>query len=379
GPILRAEARFLRALYYYYAMDLFGNIPFITELSDKNPPQATRKEIFEFIEKELVGYGSEAGCLEAMKEPRTNTYGRVDKAAGWLLLARLYLNAEVYTGTPQWEKAVENAAKVIASPYKLSTEYRNLFMGDNNENGAQNEVLLPILQDGVDTQNYGGTFFLIASTRSEDMGESNTSENWAGNRARHDMMKKFFPNGTAPEKNENEMIAAAQDKRALFFGEKRKIAVDTVSIFTNGYSCAKFTNLRTDGEKGKDNKFVDMDFPLMRLAEAYLTLAEAKTRLGKLGEATSAIDALRTRAGANKKDQYTLDDICDEWSREFAFEGRRRMDLIRFDKFGGNNNYMWEWKGGIKEGTNFNKTKNIYAIPTREIEANSNLTQNPGY
>ncbi|MGL5957044.1 MAG: RagB/SusD family nutrient uptake outer membrane protein, partial [Phocaeicola sp.] len=344
GPILRAEARFLRALYYYYAMDLFGNIPFITELSDKNPPQATRKEIFKFIEKELLGDGSEAGCLEAMKAPRTNTYGRVDKAAGWLLLARLYLNAEVYTGTPQWKNAADYAQMVIDSPYELSTEYRNLFMGDNNENGAQNEVLLPILQDGVDTQNFGGSLFLIASTRSEEMGESNTSEAWAGNRARHDMMKKFFPNGTAHEVNENEMIVEAKDKRALFFGIDRKISAENVYEFKDGYSCAKFTNLRTDGEKGKDNKFVDMDFPLMRLAEAYLTLAEAQTRLGEFGEATSAINALRTRAGieVDEKYQYTLDDICDEWSREFAFEGRRRIDLIRFDKFGGNNNYMWE-------------------------------------
>ena len=76
---------------------------------------------------------------------------------------------------------------------------------------------------------------------------------------------------------------------------------------------------------------------------------------------------------------HSLDDICDEWSREFYFEGRRRMDLIRFNRYGGNNNYTWQWKGGSYEGRSFDAHLNIFAIPTNELTANSNLTQNPGY
>ena len=96
--------------------------------------------------------------------------------------------------------------------------------------------------------------------------------------------------------------------------------------------------------------------------------------------AKTAIDALRDRANnPNKQPSYSLDDICDEWAREFAFEGRRRMDLIRFGKFGGNSDYIWEWKGGIKAGTNFSANKNVYGIPTNDLVSNSNLVQNPGY
>ena len=74
-----------------------------------------------------------------------------------------------------------------------------------------------------------------------------------------------------------------------------------------------------------------------------------------------------------------MNDICDEWCREFAFEGRRRIDLIRFGKFGGNTDYVWDWKGGTKEGTNFDAYRNLYPIPTKERVANPNLEQNFGY
>lgn len=179
----RAEARFLRALYYYYAMDFYGNIPFTEVVSTEKAPQHSRAEIFAYIEKELTE------CVNDMKDPKTNTYGRADKAAAWMLLARLYLNAEVYTGTAQWQKAADYASKVIESGYTLSTEYKNLFMGDNDKNGAQQEILLPILQDGIDTQNFGGALFLIASTHKNDMENGGTSENWAGNRIRRQLQR----------------------------------------------------------------------------------------------------------------------------------------------------------------------------------------------
>ena len=376
----RAEARFLRALYYYYAMDLFGNVPFITTNSLENAPQAKRSEVFTFIENELLGTEDSKGCIEDMADPKTNTYGRADKATAWVLLARLYLNAKVYTGTPQWEKAAEYAEKAMKSAYKLCPTYKLLFMGDNNVNGAQDEILLPILQDGIDTQNYGGSLFLIASTHKDDMGSIGTSENWAGNRARKSLIDKFFPTSTAPNTDVAGMIAAAKDDRAMFFGSKRSLAIEEPTAFTEGFSCAKFTNTYASGNTPRDVKFVDMDIPFIRLAEAYLTYAEAKTYLGETDAAKTAIDALRDRANnPNKQPSYSLADICDEWAREFAFEGRRRIDLIRFGKFGGNSDYIWEWKGGIKAGTNFSPDKNVYGIPTKDLVSNSNLVQNPGY
>lgn len=126
-----------------------------------------------------------------------------------------------------------------------------------------------------------------------------------------------------------------------------------------------------------------MDYPLMRAAEAYLMYAEAQAHLNggtATGNAAKAINALRERANnPNLKTAYTLDEICDEWSREFYFEGMRRNTLIRFNKFGGNNNYNWTWKGGAKSGRNFAATRNIYAIPDKDLSANTNLKQNPGY
>ncbi len=375
----KAEVRFLRALYYYYAMDLYGNIPFLTVVSAENAPQASRAEVYSFIESELAG---ENGCIEQMAEPQTNTYGRADKAAGWMLLARLYLNAEVYTGTPAWENAATYAKKVMDSSYTLADNYKYLFMGDNGSNGAQKEILLPILQDGLATQNYGAALFIIASTHKDDMASGGTSENWAGNRARRQLIDKFFPSSDAPAVATADMVAAAGDDRALFYGADRTISVEStedIADFTKGYSCDKYTNLYSTGANPKDAKFVDTDVPFMRAAEANLTYAEAKIRLGDKDAAKVAIDELRDRAHADKQAVYTLDDICDEWSREFYFEGRRRMDLIRFGRFGGASDYTWEWKGGSKEGTSFSANKNVYGIPTKDLTANSNLVQNAGY
>lgn len=274
-----------------------------------------------------------------MKDPQTNAYGRADKAAAWLLLARLYLNAEVYTGTAQWAKAAEYARKVMNTSYSLSPVYKHLFMADNNGsavNRANTEIILPILQDGAATRNYGGSLFLIASThKTKDMPAYGTTEGWAGNRCRPQLVKKFFPAGDAPNAETDQIIKAAKDDRALFFGKDRTLSVDDASKFENGFSFVKFSNLRADGASTNDSKHTDTDVPLMRLAEAYLTFAEATVRQngGAAAEATEAINTLRKRANAKTETSYTLDHILDEWSREFAFEGRRRSDLIRFGKF----------------------------------------------
>ena len=99
------------------------------------------------------------------------------------------------------------------------------------------------------------------------------------------------------------------------------------------------------------------------------------------GEGTEAINKIRERANASTRERgYSLSEILDEWSREFYFEGRRRIDLVRFGKFGGyNSDYKWQWKGGDYAGRNFDEKKNIFPIPTSDLTANENLVQNPGY
>ena len=401
-----AEVRFLRALNYYHLMDLYGNVPFTEQVSAKAAPQYTRKQMYDFLEKELLEIEPKLSAATPKKSTDAG-YGRVDKAAAWMLLSRLYLNAQVYTGTPQWQKAAEYAKKVMDSNYKLYTgatkngwtAYQQLFMGDNGENGASVEAVFPILQDGKKTASWGTTLFLIASTfdagvtvNPNGVAGNNTSENWAGNRARKSLIDKFFPNNNAPYVHANQMTAAAGDDRALFDalqadGNKRNIDqanADQIGVFSNGFAVAKFTNFHSDGTAGHDAKFSDTDLFLMRVAEAYLTYAEATARLNgghTTTEGTAAINALRRRAHAQERTtgSYTLDDILDEWSREFYFEGRRRSDLIRFGRFGGNTNYTWPWKGGVHEGTQVSATKNIYAIPTSDAIVNPNIKQNPGY
>lgn len=375
----RAEARFIRALNYYYLIDMFGNVPLVTSVSTENPQQAKRSELFNFVETELLAIEPD------MKEARTNTYGRVDKVAAWLLLSRLYLNAEVYTGTARWTDAATYAEKVMNSAYTLSTTYKHLFMADNNGssvNTANTEIILPILQDGATTKNYGGSLFLIASTHKDDMPYYGTTEGWAGNSCRPQLMAKFFPTSDAPNVGVTEMVTAAKDDRALFYGIDRTLSIDDESKFVNGFSCAKYSNVRADGASSNDSKFTDTDVPFMRAAEAYLTFAEATLRANNnisSDPVKNAINALRTRANAKTETSYTLSMILDEWSREFAFEGRRRSDLIRFDKFGGNSDYTWQWKGGTQAGTSFSVNYNLYPIPTNDLNSNSNLTQNPGY
>ena len=383
-----AEVRFIRALHYYYLMDTFGNVPFLTTMSTENAPQASRAQVYQFVEDELLA------IEPLLMDARTNTYGRVDKAAVWMLLSRLYLNAEVYTGTAQWQKAANYAEKVMKSGYTLFDKgnsqwsaYQMLFMGDNGENGAQCEAIFPLIQDGITTTSYGTSLFLMASTFSNDMtivgdATNNTDQAWAGNRARPELVKKFFPNDVPQGKTAAEMVKAAGDDRALLWSKDRELDIDDVAVFTQGFSIAKFVNFYSNGQAAKHKKFCDTDFFLMRAAEAWLTYAEASARAngGTLtAKGVDAINALRTRANADTKSVYTLDEVLDEWCREFYFEGRRRIDLVRFGKFGGSTDYKWQWKGGLKEGTNFSSNLNIFPIPDTDLAANPNLKQNPGY
>jgi hypothetical protein len=157
------------------------------------------------------------------------------------------------------------------------------------------------------------------------------------------------------------------------------------NTFTQGYSVIKFSNLRADGGKTHDTSWPDMDIPFMRQAEAYLTYAEAvfngAKQIGSLTPVT-AVNILRTRAGKTSSTLFTSltsQNIIDEWSREFFFEGRRRMDLIRFGQFGGQTSYIWDWENGVAAGAGFDAKYNIFPLPITDVNANKNLTPTPGY
>ncbi|MBR3471739.1 MAG: RagB/SusD family nutrient uptake outer membrane protein [Prevotella sp.] len=394
---MTAEVRFLRALQYYLAMDAYGNIPFLTTVSSEKAKQASRKEVYDFIESELLEIEPQLADAKA-KNSSDSSYGRADKAAVWMLLMRLYLNAEVYTGTAQWAKAAEYAKKVMDSSYKLNTTgagkwsaYQMLFMGDNGESSAAQECIFPVLCDGEKTTSYGTFFFIQASTFNAEMHANpddalatngSSDGTWAGNRARADLVAKFFPNNDAPNVESYNMTTAAGDDRAIFWGVDHIVDATDPGTFSNGFGVCKFVNFKSDGSPAHNSKFPDGDFFFFRAAEAYLTYAEATARANggsTTPEGTAAINALRQRAHAATRAGYSLNEILDEWSREFYFEGRRRVDLIRYGYFGGNNNYTWQWKGGALAGRQFSADRNIFAIPTTDLTANENLKQNPGY
>lgn len=401
---MAAEVRFIRALEYYYLLDGWGNVPFSTELDKQKPKRIKRADLYKWLVDELAKEVLPNLSEAKPKKSGEAGYGRVDKAAAWLLLARLYLNAEVYTGKAEWAKAAEYANMVMKSAYKLYgkenkkgqwSAYQQLFMGDNGENGASVEAIFPLLQDGLTTTSWATTLFLMASTsdgnahlKSKNEAALGVTESWRGNRMRKQLVQKFFPNNNAPEVSAAEMPEAAKDDRAIFDAVGRKLEngdnTAAVGTFTNGYAVCKFNNFKTDGSKGHSSQFPDTDFFLMRSAEAYLIFAEAQARLNgntATGDAAAAINALRDRANAKTKNEFTLDEICDEWSREFYFEGLRRTTLIRFNRYAGDNvNYNWDWKGGVKEGRNIDKHLNLFAIPTSDLNENKeNLIQNEGY
>ncbi|TKK71970.1 RagB/SusD family nutrient uptake outer membrane protein [Ilyomonas limi] len=361
-----AEARFLRAYQYWVLMDLFGNPPFVTEndaIGSFLPKQISRDSLFTYVESELKAI--EPDLIDA----RANEYGRADKGADWALLARLYLNAEVYTGTARYADAAMYAKKVIDAGYQLKSNYKDLFLADNNVNNP--EVILSVNYDALRTQNYGGTTFIVNSSINSDMVPSSfgvPAGGWGGNRAKP-TLPNLFGN-----------LSDSTDTRAMFFGDIKDVTA--MNQFTDGLRVTKFKNINSDGSTPPDaGVFCSTDFPLFRLGEVYLEYAEALLRTGDATRALTAFNAVRERAYGNTSGNLTtltLDDIMDERGRELYWEGYRRTDLIRFGKYTAGN-YLWQWKGGVKDGTAVASYLQLYPIPSTDMVSNTNLIQNPGY
>ena len=415
--LYRAEVRFLRALHYWYLLDLFGKVPFKTEFNITDlPVEYTAQQIYDWIDQELTEIEPMMAEVGTYSKPG-GEYGRADRGAAYLLHARLALNSETYTGKPDYDKAIEYCNKLEQSrAYELSTRtndngytgYEQLFMADNDENEqAMRETILPIRQDGARTRNYGGSTYLVLATRISGMPDVGLAiAPWSCLFARKSMVDKFFPAGDIPMSTEeapagaseaeikaldmqdgsstDQITAAAGDDRALFYagrgGGIRKNGTDAITTFTDGISIVKWSNIRSDNGRVSDTSWPDTDIPLFRYAEMYLIRAEAKWRKsGNLNDALADINVLRDRAHATRLPSINSEmDILDEWCREFYLEGRRRSDLRRFDCFTGNK-YLWDWKGGSATGTNVYSHYDVYPFPETDLNNNSNLTPTPGY
>lgn len=365
----RAEARFLRALSYWHAMDLFANVPFVTEddaVGAFLPEQTNRDALFTYIEGELLA------IEDLLKDPKTNVYGRADKAAAWTLLAKLYLNAEVYISQQKYSECLTYCNKIINAGYALAPDYDKLFLADNHT--MMNEIIFPIAFDGLRTQTYGGTNFIIHAAIGGDMvpGDYGFAGGWGGTRT----TKAFVDHFDDP--------SGETDSRAMFFTDGQNLEIEDISVFTDGYAIEKWKNINADGTPGSSQDFPDTDFPMFRLADVYLMYAEAVKRGGTGGDEGTALgylNQIRTRAygdASGNVGAYDLDFIRDERARELYWECHRRTDLIRFGVFT-SAGYLWDWKGKVKEGKATADKFNIFPIPSADIGANPNLQQNDGY
>lgn len=279
----RAEARFLRAVAYMHVVDLFGGGPFVTEANEvgvAKPPYNTRQQLYEYVERELLALKSE------LAPARTNEFGRVDQAAASGLLARLYLNAGVYTGTPQYAKAATEAQAVINSGYTLVTQstpvssaYGRNFLADNNLAPAANEIIWSILLDATRTTTFGGTTFLVnGSTNGSSAGWQRyvgQTTGWSGIRTTRALFDKFFLLGAD----------TTVDRRGRFWQAGQTLEINNQREFTQGLGVTKYRNINSDGSAiVSSNNFSSVDFPMLRLSDMMLIYAEAAAR----GAATRA-------------------------------------------------------------------------------------------
>ncbi|OWK99098.1 RagB/SusD family nutrient uptake outer membrane protein [Kaistella haifensis DSM 19056] len=364
-----SELRFLRALSYYYLIDLFGKGVLVNDetFNTSTPlPEASRTELFTFVETELKD-------IEG-KLPAQNSYARANKSAARMLLAKLYLNAEVYTGTPRYNDAAAYISKVISEGgYQLEGNFRKNFSADNN---TSKEIIFPLIADAASSQSFGNTTYIVNGSISTDTmtpADFGATDGWAGHRATKAWYGLFAGSAAG--------LQSSTDVRAkLFWSTGHNWEMNDYKTWTDGFPSDKFWNKNSDGS-GSATSFSSTDFPLFRLSDAYLIYAECAIRGAagtSMGQAITYFNQVRTRAGAPVVSVLSLDEVLNERGRELGLEGVRRQDLIRFGKFTGGS-YLWPWKGGVKNGTAISDNYKLFPIPSTALQANPNLTQNPGY
>ena len=393
----KAEVRFMRALFYYHALDFYRNIPMVTEndpVGSYIPPRYTPQQTFDYIESELKD------CVGDMLPASTCPYGQASQGAAYTLLAKLYLNSEVYTGVAKYAECKEACEKVMNMGYSLESDYSKLFNADNDK--RTNEIIFALPVSAEHTVSWGASTYLVCgqlsmSNANQNVADFGATSGWSEFRLRPEFVDKFTQADIDGDDN--------GDKRCKFFTNGQSKDITDMTTETAGYLSEKWSNLKDDGTTASNtgDAGVDTDFPLFRLADVYLMYAECVVRTGddwdnwaggsdaesdsrkkgaiywinKVRERAYGIDENGNPKGQVWKENFSSKDaflqfILDERARELYHEGYRRTDLIRYGQFT-TNKYIWQWKGGVHDGQAVDSKYNIYPIPNTELTANPNL------
>ncbi|MDI1256567.1 MAG: RagB/SusD family nutrient uptake outer membrane protein [Flavobacterium sp.] len=360
-PAKIAEAKVLRAFFYYLLIDDYGNVPFFTEnnISVDKIPQATRTEVYDFIVSELT---ANVDLLSVSKGG--SYYGRFNKWAGYALLAKVYLNAGVYTGTPKWAECLAACDKVSEGGFSLHSGASNATSPNGNKYFELFGDVLPddetILSMYATVNVVSRSIYSVRTLYGPHAQALFGYSGWNGTIVPKDFFQKY---------SENDIR-----RKQFLFGEQPGgfNYTQDVSSLDNpgappqaGVRGMKFYPAGTSDGGGASN-----DFPIYRYADILLMKAECNVRLGNSGAAKPFIDAIRERASLPVlAGNPTLDDIYNERGFELNWEGHRRQDMIRFDKFLLPNLF----RGASPE------YRKLFPLPTSALDANRTLVQNPGY
>lgn len=393
----KAEVRFMRALFYYHALDLYRNIPMVTEndpVGSFIPPRATPQQTFNYIESELKD------CVNDLLPASSCPYGQASQGAAYTLLAKLYLNSEVYTGVAKYAECKEACEQVMNMGYSLESDYSKLFNADNDK--RTNEIIFALPVSATHTVSWGSSTYMVCgqlsmSNANQTPGDFGATSGWSEFRLRPEFVDKFEESDIYSQGED-----AKGDVRAKFFTNGQSKDVASMTDETTGYLSEKWSNKKDDGTDASNtgNDGADTDYPLFRLSDVYLMYAECVARIkgtnwddwnggtdasdpaviaSRKKGAIYWINLVRERAGASDvwssnfaDDDALLQFILDERARELYHEGYRRTDLIRFGQFT-TNKYIWQWKGGTHDGQAVDSKYNIYPIPNTELTANPNL------
>ncbi|MCD8387973.1 MAG: RagB/SusD family nutrient uptake outer membrane protein [Bacteroidales bacterium] len=378
---MKAEARVIRAYAYMWMIDNFGRGPWITEnsVTGATPPTYDRQQLFDGVVADLVATINGGHLRKAANQ----VYGRLSEEAARCVLAKLYLNANVYVGTPMYAECAAQCQEIVKTLNTLCPTYKYLFCESNDKYVGNGEIIWAVPQEVGSYETWGGTTYLTAGCYVEtvdpkelvrlgagkltDSGEFDGYSVWSGVRVRPELSSAF----------------EAGDERNLMYVGQFNIGVenlDDYGIDSDGYMCVKYTYTTEDdydntANLGRSSQICNADYPLFRLADVYLMLAECEYAGGVSCDGLAYLNKVRERAGLKAAPALSADVILHERQCELYFEGWRRSDLIRFGRYTGST-YLWSWKGGVYEGANIADYRSLFAIPYQYV---ATVGQNPGY